>query len=247
VLGLIGPNGAGKTTLIDAVTGFVRAKAGTVRIDDEVITSWSPRRRAQRGLSRSFQSLELFEDMTVLENLLTASEAGTGRVSYVKDFVAPGKPVLTGSVAAAIDTFSLERELDQRPTDLPYGRRRLVAIARAIAANPSFLLLDEPATGLSEQERTELVTVVRTLAEQQGMGVLVVEHDVEVVTKACDNVVVLDFGREIARGTPQEIRHNQSVIDAYLGEPRREQRVAGLAGAEGAVSETLTQPVTGSS
>jgi sulfate-transporting ATPase len=217
VLGLIGPNGAGKTTLIDAVTGFNRPSSGDVRIDGKSVLRLSPRRRAELGLSRSFQALELFEDMTVLENLLVATERQRF-FQYATDVVFPRKPRLSQAARDAVAEFALEDDLDRLPSDLPYGKRRLVAIARAIAAEPDFLLLDEPAAGLSDGERVELVELIRALASR-GIGVLLVEHDVELVMRACDDIVVLDFGRVIARGEPAEIRRDPAVIAAYLGEP----------------------------
>ena len=217
VLGLIGPNGAGKTTLIDAVTGFVTPSAGRIRYNGEDITRWSPRRRSARGIGRSFQSLELFDDMTVLENVLIASEPFSVR-RYCTDLLWPGKPVLSDAARAAIDRFSLAEDLHRRPDVLPYGRRRLVAIARAIAADPSVLLLDEAAAGLNRDERDNLSSLIRQLATDIGIGVILVEHDVDLVMRTSDRVLALDFGRKIAEGTPDIVRADPRVISSYLGE-----------------------------
>jgi sulfate-transporting ATPase len=217
IVGLIGPNGAGKTTLIDAVTGFVRPAAGEVRLNGEPISSWASYRRARAGLSRSFQSLELFEDSAVRENLRVASDRRE-LYAYFGDIVKPRHRPLSAAAVTAIAEFDLQRELDERVADLPYGHRRLVAIARAIAVNPSILLLDEPASGLSAPESRELVTIVRRLASEWGLGILLIEHDMSFVMSVCDRVYVLDFGRPIAVGTPDEIRNDPAVIAAYLGE-----------------------------
>lgn len=217
VVGLLGPNGAGKTTLIDTVTGYNRVSAGRVLLDGQDITDWAPHERARAGLTRSFQSLELFDDLTVLENLLAASDPQDTR-AYLTDLAWPGRPVLSDTVAAAIEELGLADVLDQRPEDLSYGRRRLVAIARAVASRPSVLMLDEPAAGLDETESEELGHLVRRLADDWGIAVLLIEHDVPMVLANSDRVVVLDFGRVIASGTPEEVRQNPHVRQAYLGE-----------------------------
>jgi sulfate-transporting ATPase len=217
IVGLIGPNGAGKTTLIDAVTGFVRPASGEVRLDGQRIDRWPVHRRAQAGLSRTFQSLELFEDSTVRENLRVASDRREFH-AYFGDILKPARRPLSASAVAATRAFELEHTLDQRANALPYGNRRLVAAARAIAVGPSVLLLDEPASGLSQLETVELSTTVRRLADDWGLGILVVDHDMGFVMGLCDRIHVLDFGREIAAGTPAEVRSSPLVIAAYLGD-----------------------------
>jgi ABC-type branched-subunit amino acid transport system ATPase component/branched-subunit amino acid ABC-type transport system permease component len=218
VTGLIGPNGAGKTTLIDATTGFVHIATGRVVFDGVDVTGWSSRRLADHGLVRSFQSLELFDDLTVLDNLLVASEDHRLR-SYVLDIVKPNGVPITPTTAAVIREFRLESVLMLKPTELSYGMRRLVGIARAVSTAPSVLLLDEPAAGLDETERHELADLIRRLAEDWGVGVLLVEHDVDLVMKVSDQIYALNFGERIAAGTPEEIRYNQSVVESYLGVP----------------------------
>jgi sulfate-transporting ATPase len=216
IVGLIGPNGAGKTTAIDAITGFVEPATGHLDLDGVDITKLHAAQRARVGVSRSFQSLELFEDMTVLDNLRTASDP-RDRLSYVRDMVAPLTPALPAAVVTAVHEFLLEGDLDRLVSDLPYGRRRLVAIARAVATQPSVLLLDEPAAGLGDRESRELARLVRRLADEWGIGVLLVEHDMNFVMAVCDEIVVLDFGRTIARGTPEAVRADPATIKAYLG------------------------------
>jgi ABC-type branched-subunit amino acid transport system ATPase component/branched-subunit amino acid ABC-type transport system permease component len=216
VVGLIGPNGAGKTTLIDAVSGYVAPNAGTVLLDGRPIDGWSPRRRTVAGIGRSFQSLELFESLTVAENLLAACDRRDRR-RYLSDLVRPGRARLSPAAVAAVREVGLQDDLARRPDELPYGRRRLVAIARAIATGPSVLLLDEPAAGLDREERTELARLIRRLADEWGLAVLIVEHDVSLVLETCDRVAVLDFGVKIAEGRPDKVARDPSVVASYLG------------------------------
>jgi ABC-type branched-subunit amino acid transport system ATPase component/branched-subunit amino acid ABC-type transport system permease component len=218
VLGLIGPNGAGKTTVIDAVTGFVRPAGGTIELGGVNITKTPAHRRARAGVARSYQSLELFDDLTVLENLLVAAEPCPWW-RYLTDLFWPGRTQIGAATRRAIETFGLTDALQMRPTGLPYGQRRLVAIARAVAAEPSVLLLDEPAAGLGEVEREELRTVIRRLAGEHGIAVLLIEHDVALVMDVCDRIVALDVGQIIAEGSPESVRTDPGVIAAYLGAP----------------------------
>ena len=216
VVGLIGPNGAGKTTLIEATTGFVSA-TGRITVDGQDISALSATQRSRLGLARSFQSLELFEDMSVLDNLRTAVDAG-GVAPYFADLIYPRDPGLSAAAQAAIDEFELGHVLDKRPSELPYAMRRAVAIARALSVSPSVILLDEPAAGLDSTTTAELEVLIRRLASDWGMAVLLIEHDVALVMRTCDRIVALDFGKIIDTGTPAEIAKSPAVIAAYLGE-----------------------------
>jgi ABC-type branched-subunit amino acid transport system ATPase component len=179
--------------------------------------SWAPSRRARAGVRRSFQSLELFEELSVAENLHAGADERT-LLSPLRDLVWPGRRALPPTAVSSAREFGLQDDLGRLPGELPYGRRRLVGIARATASAPSVLLLDEPAAGLDDNETSELGELVRRFADQYGMAVLLIEHDVDLVLRVCDRIVVLDFGRKIAEGTPAEIRTNAAVIAAYLGE-----------------------------
>lgn len=217
VHGLIGPNGAGKTTVIDGVSGFVRVREGRTRLDEANIGTWSPRRRALAGVARSFQSLELFDDLTVGENIAVASDRPSAW-DYGRALVRPGRMRLEPGAAAALRSFGLDDDIDALPESLSYGRRRTLAIARAVAAAPSVILLDEPASGLSDAESAQLGAFIRSLAAERGMAVLLVEHNLDVVLSVCDRVTVMASGSVIASGTPHEVRNDPAVLDAYIGE-----------------------------
>jgi sulfate-transporting ATPase len=168
-------------------------------------------------LRRSFQSLELFEDISVEENIRAGSDLRASKASWVTDLFWPGRHELPSTAVAAVQAFELEPHLDEAPEELPYGRRRLVGIARTVASGPSIVMLDEPAAGLDESESAELALLIRGLADDRNMGVLLVEHDVGLVMSTCDRIVVIDFGVVIASGVPDEIRANPAVREAYLG------------------------------
>ncbi len=214
VHGLIGPNGAGKTTFIDAVTGFVRSR-GSVVLGTQDLSRRNARSRARAGLSRSFQSLELFNDVTILENLVVAGERHRP-FRYLTDLFWPGRPALSAAALEAIKQFELVELIDRKPESISFGQRKMVAIARAIAASPSILLLDEPAAD-STITRPELARLIRRVADQWNIGVLLVEHKVDMVMSISYRVTVLDSGRQLASGTPDEVMAEQAVIDAYLG------------------------------
>ena len=224
IVGLIGPNGAGKTTVIDAVTGYTPARSRQLTLGEHRLDRLPAHRRARRGVQRSFQNLELFEDLTVLENIEAASDPRDLR-AYVTNLCWPRTSVLPPAARAAIEAFGLADDLTRTVTELPYGRRRLLAIARAVAARPSVLLLDEPCAGLDEHESAEVAALLRRLADEWGLGILLNEHDMDVVMSVCDRVVVLDAGRTIAEGTPAQVRDDPAVQLAYLGEKVAVRRV----------------------
>jgi sulfate-transporting ATPase len=218
IVGLIGPNGAGKTTVIDAVTGFVKCD-GAIELDGRSIARAPAHRRVRLGIARSWQSLELFEDVTLGENIQAASESKSRRwTDSLKTLVRPGVKPLTPTATAAIAQFELADELDKRPSDLSYARRRLAGIARAVSLEPSILLLDEPAAGLGMNETRELGALISELAKEWGMGILLIEHDVDLVMSVSDRIVVLNFGNTIASGSPEAVRANEEVRAAYLGD-----------------------------
>jgi len=217
VHGLIGPNGAGKTTVIDAITGFVACEVDVMQLGESDIRRWAPRSRARAGIGRSFQSAELFAEMTVRENIAVGCDDRAMR-RYVTDLVLPGQIALSDAAYAALHEFDLTEALDVSPTSLPFGRRRLVAIARAIASAPSVLLLDEPAAGLDHGESMELARLIGSLAHEWGIAVLLVEHNVDLVLSICDEITVLDHGATLVRAaTPAEVREHPAVLEAYLG------------------------------
>lgn len=209
VLGIIGPNGAGKTTLIDALTGYVPA-AGTVLLDGEPVHDLEPHRRSRLGILRSFQSLELFEDLSVRENLLVGMGHGTAKARQ-----RGGE--LSAFALTAVEELGLAGSLDQMPSDLSYGKRRLLAIARALASRPSVLLLDEPAAGLDDRDRQALKALIRRVATKWQIAVILIEHDVELVMAASTKVLALNFGTAIAFGKPDDVRRHPEVISSYLG------------------------------
>jgi branched-chain amino acid transport system ATP-binding protein len=214
--GLIGPNGAGKTTFIDAVTGFADPSGGTVRLDGEEINGLSPEARVRRGLVRTFQSLELFEDLSVADNLRVGAEDCRWWEPIVEAFRPRRGDDVAEAVDWALDVVGMSEAKASRPSDLSHGQRKLVAVARALVGRPRMLLLDEPAAGLDTAETAKLGEHLRTLPEH-GITVLLVDHDMSLVLGVCQRIHVLDVGRIIARGTPDEIRNDGAVIEAYLG------------------------------
>jgi branched-chain amino acid transport system ATP-binding protein len=216
-VGLIGPNGAGKTTFIDAITGYVRS-TGAITLDGEDLRPLKPHERSRRGLVRTFQSLELFEDLTVEDNLLVAAQPPRWS-DWIFDMLHISRvtPEIRARIDNALDLVDLADVRDITPTNLSHGQRKLVGVARALVMDPKLVLLDEPAAGLDSDESQVFGQRIRSLLST-GLSVFMIEHDMGLVLSVCDYIYVLDFGRIIAEGTPSEIRDNPMVIDAYLGE-----------------------------
>jgi branched-chain amino acid transport system ATP-binding protein len=216
ITGLIGPNGAGKTTLIDAISGFVPIAEGSVIFGGDVITTWSPHRRARNKLTRTFQSLELFEDLTVAENVQVTTEAVQWAGMPGRAIPIRGRHERT-DVTWALSELDLADVADASPGELSQAQRKFVALARAIAARPRLLMLDEPAAGLDPSGTEDLGLQLQRLADS-GITLLLVDHDMALMLKVCDFVYVLDAGKLIAHGTPSEIRTDPEVLRCYLGE-----------------------------
>lgn len=215
ITGLIGPNGAGKTTLFNVITGVVEPEAGAVSLDGTDITAWAAHRRGRAGVSRTFQRLELFTGLTVHDNLLAAWEASVpGAVLGRRR--RDGRRI----VAEILADLDLEAVADRLAGTLPTGLGRLVELARALVVQPRVLLLDEPSSGLDPGETAHFRDVLRRVVGRSDgePAVLLVEHDVALVMELCDRITVLDFGNVIAVGRPDEVRSDQRVIAAYLGE-----------------------------
>lgn len=206
LVGLIGPNGAGKTTFVDAVTGFAPCD-GTLRLNGEDLGRMAPDRRARLGLSRTWQSTELFADLDVEDNLRIAIEAARGRRR---------RRSAAGAVVDALRTVGLEDSRSRFPHELSHGDAKLVGLARALVGRPSAVLLDEPAAGLDPSETAELGAVLRRVTDE-GVAALLIDHDVPLVASVCDRLYVLDFGQLIATGAPDEVLARPEVAAAYLG------------------------------
>ena len=207
VVGLIGPNGAGKSTLVNLLTGFDRPTAGTVELDGQDVTRWPPHRRGRRGLARTFQHSHAFPGLTVRENVEVAA-LGVGTSPRAAARRADG----------LLAQLGLDRDADAPAAALAHGDERRLGVARALATEPRFVLLDEPAAGLPEAEVPPFARLIETVRSEHGAGVLLIDHNMALIMDVCDRIVVLDQGLVLAEGTPDEIRSNLDVVAAYLGE-----------------------------
>jgi len=218
--GVIGPNGAGKSTLFNLITGHLQPDAGTIRFDDRRIDGLSPDRRARLGIAIAFQSVRLFRGMTVIENVMVGAHSWTHHGMWEAALSLPRhrheEPEITERAGLALERAGIAHLAGRLAESLPLGQQRAVQVARALCGNPRLLLLDEPASGLRGSEREHLAVLIESLRDE-GLSMLLVEHDVAFVTRLAQNVTVIDRGRVIASGTPDEIRRDPVVVAAYLG------------------------------
>ncbi len=215
IAGVIGPNGAGKTTMFNVITGAYRADRGQVLLAGEDVTGKPPHRIARAGISRTFQNIRLFAGMTVFEHLLVAQPH---REAALRRFLPTrlADPAAHARAQEVLEFFGLEAVKERIARSLPYGLQRKVEMARAVTARPKLLLLDEPVAGMNHEE-AEGIRALMLRLRGEGLSILLIEHDMGFVMNLCDYLHVLDFGAMIAKGSPQEIRTNPAVLDAYLG------------------------------
>ncbi len=229
LVGLIGPNGAGKTTFIDGITGFVPT-TGHVRFDGREISKLPAHARALAGLGRSWQSLELFDDLTVRENLMVAAERQSAKL-FLLDMIRPNRARDMSAVTGAMELLDIADLADRMPNEISQGQRKLVSVARALAGRPKLVAMDEPAAGLDSTESLALGARLRDIVDD-GTAIFLVDHDMGLILKVCDYIYVIEFGQMIAKGTPSEIRNNDRVIEAYLGSQGRQDKEAAALPAE---------------
>ncbi|PIE45879.1 MAG: high-affinity branched-chain amino acid ABC transporter ATP-binding protein LivG [Gammaproteobacteria bacterium] len=222
IAAIIGPNGAGKTTIFNCISGFYKPTAGKIYLDGENITGKPSHTIARKGLTRTFQNIRLFGDMTVLENLLIAQHNAVNKSYLAGLFHLPAfKHSERSALKNAIkwlDVFELGPFANREAGNLSYGQQRRLEMARCMILNPKVLILDEPAAGLNPQETQALIDLIRRLRDNHSVSVLLIEHDMNLIMNISENILVVEYGCPIAEGTPDEIRANPEVIKAYLGE-----------------------------
>jgi branched-chain amino acid transport system ATP-binding protein len=221
IVGLIGPNGAGKTTFFNCISRFQRVDNGKITYNGRNIKRLGPHRLVRLGIARTFQNINLFRSRTTLENMLIGMHARSGN-PFSAMFSLPGalrrERTMRKRAVEIAEIMGVKDILDHTVQNLSYGIRKRVELARALASEPTLILLDEPVAGCNEEETCELIEIIRSMKEDLGISILLVEHDMTVVMTLCEHIYVLDFGKNIAHGTPQEIQTNPVVIEAYLGE-----------------------------
>jgi len=223
LVGLIGPNGAGKTTIFNMLTGVYRPTEGEIFVDGASIADKKPYEITALGAARTFQNIRLFKELTVLDNVKIGGHihykySGTSAVLHTNRFH-KAEDIAEAEAIELLRTFNLDNRAQQYARNLPYGDQRRLEIARALAARPKLLLLDEPAAGLNTGETVALMNKIHEIRDRFGLAILVIEHNMELVMGICERIFVLNFGKTIAQGTPEEVRTNPVVIEAYLGEP----------------------------
>ena len=219
--GLIGPNGAGKTTIFNTITGIYRADSGSIRFNGEDITSIRPDQASAKGIARTFQNIRLFNNLSVKENVVIACNMhvryGIADALLRTPRFRRQRAEIEARAMHFLQTVGLESNAEDKAGSLPYGHQRKLEIARAMATRPKLLLLDEPAAGMNADESIELVEFIRRLKELYPVTILMIEHHMDVLTNLCDHVTVLNFGKTICVGTPEEVKSDPEVIRAYLG------------------------------